>query len=158
VKGDIARALFYMATRYIGDVGNEPALHLTDTTAQITSTTNFMGRLNTLLRWSQSDAVDAAELLRNDRVYSYQTNRNPFVDHPEWVAKAFIPSLNIVHGQNVITLIWTNDGPTMSPEQSTALNSAWAPVTNTLTLTPTNTWFVALSVEPGARFFRLRLK
>ena len=34
-------------------------------------------------------AVDAGEQLRNDIIYGYQGNRNPFIDHPEWVAIAF---------------------------------------------------------------------
>jgi hypothetical protein len=95
VKGDIARALFYMAIRYTGDTSSEPSLYLTDA-AGITSTTNFMGRLSTLLRWTQADLVDAAEMLRNERVYSYQTNRNP------WIAAAFIPALNIACDSSTI--------------------------------------------------------
>ena len=89
-RGDIARALFYMATRYTGDTNNEPVLALTDTVTLIQSTNANMGRLATLLAWHQADPVDAAERLRNDRVYSYQTNRNPFVDHPEWIQTLFV--------------------------------------------------------------------
>jgi endonuclease I len=158
VKGDIARALFYMAVRYMGDTSSEPALYLTDATVQITSTTNFMGRLSTLLRWSQADPVDAAEMLRNDRVYSYQTNRNPFVDRPGWVAAAFIPALSIARASNAIALTWTNEAPAMSAEQSTGLASAWTAVTNAPALTASNTWAIALPPEPGTRFFRLRLQ
>src|SRR5436190_11591515 len=58
VKGDIARALFYMVVRYTGDVPGEPALHLTDATQQIISSANFMGRFSTLVRWSQADPVN----------------------------------------------------------------------------------------------------
>ncbi len=38
-----------------------------------------------LLQWHQADPPDAFEQNRNDVIYSYQTNRNPFIDHPEWV-------------------------------------------------------------------------
>ncbi len=93
VKGDIARAIFYMAIRYMGDRANEPALVLTDATSQITSATNLMGRLSTLLRWHVEDPVDNRERLRNDLVFDrYQHNRNPFVDRPEWVFLAFGPN------------------------------------------------------------------
>lgn len=147
-----------MAVRYTGDVSSEPALYLTDATAQIASTTNLMGRLSTLLRWSQADPVDASEQLRNDRVYSYQTNRNPFVDHPEWVAAAFIPTLSIAQDAHAITLTWTNEAPAMSAERSTGLASAWLPVTNAPGLTTSNTWAIALPPEPGTRFARSRVR
>ena len=48
-----------------------------------------MGRLSVLLQWHLADPVDAAELARNDVIESFQGNRNPFVDHPEWVACVF---------------------------------------------------------------------
>ena len=70
-----------------------------------------MGQLNTLLRWSQADPVDAAELLPNDLVYTFQTNRNLFVDYPKWVAAAFVPTLRILRGGNTVTLSWTNEAP-----------------------------------------------
>ena len=158
VKGDIARALFYMAVRYTGDLGNEPALYLTDATVQITSTTNFMGRLSSLLRWSQADPVDAVEMLRNEHVYSFQANRNPFVDRPDWVAAAFIPALSIARASSAIVLTWTNEPPAMSAEQSTGLASAWTAVTNAPALTASNTWAIVLPLAPGTRMFRLRLQ
>ena len=45
-----------------------------------------MGKLSTLLLWHALDPPDALESNKNDRVYfNYQSNRNPFIDHPEWV-------------------------------------------------------------------------
>jgi endonuclease I len=73
--GDIARALFYMDVRYEGD-GGEANLILTDVLSQITSATNLMGRLSTLLHWHYDDAVDDRERRRNDLVFGYQRNRN----------------------------------------------------------------------------------
>ena len=49
-----------------------------------------MGRLAILLDWHYADPVDAFERNRNDVVASYQGNRNPFVDHPEWVDCLFV--------------------------------------------------------------------
>jgi len=98
-KGDIARAMFYMDVRYEGDrVDNfgvqEPDLILTDNTSLIQTSsslqaTGYMGLLSTLLDWHTQDPVDATELTRNDVVHGYQMNRNPFIDHPEWVACIF---------------------------------------------------------------------
>jgi endonuclease I len=89
VKGDVARILFYMATRYEGEDG-EPDLELVD--AVNTYDLNepgkgYFGKLSTLLDWHISDPVDSFEINRNHIIYSYQKNRNPFIDHPEFVAK-----------------------------------------------------------------------
>ncbi len=45
----------------------------------------------------------------------------------------------------------------MIAEQSLALGLAWAALTNAPALTPSNTWVIALPLEPGTRLFRLRL-
>ncbi len=94
-RGDVARALFYLDTRYEGGVHgttgfSEPDLILTDDANLITTTggnagTAYMGLLSVLIQWHLQDPVDAAEQARNDLIYSYQQNRNPFIDHPEWV-------------------------------------------------------------------------
>ncbi len=82
-KGDIARALFYMATRYDGTEPNTSDLELVGTAP----TGPQMGNLDTLIAWHNADPPDSAELARNDLIFTaYQHNRNPFIDHPEWVA------------------------------------------------------------------------
>ncbi len=95
-KGDVARSIFYMDIRYDG--GNhpesgiaEPNLALTDNRALIVSSgsnttgTAYMGFLSVLIEWHLADPVDDQERLRNEVVQVFQGNRNPFVDHPEWV-------------------------------------------------------------------------
>ena len=84
VKGDVARMLFYMAVRYEGDVSDEPDLELNNTVNN--GTAPYHGKLSVLLQWNAEDPVDDRERRRNDIIYSdYQHNRNPFIDHPEWV-------------------------------------------------------------------------
>ncbi len=83
VKGDVARMMFYMATRYEGE-NKTYDLELLDKTG--TYGPKF-GKLSTLLQWHMLDPVDARERHRNEVIYSYQRNRNPFIDHPEFVEK-----------------------------------------------------------------------
>jgi endonuclease I len=95
-RGDVARAMFYMDVRYEGD-GSEPDLRLTDDPNLIVQyqTGNnepiaYMGLLEVLLEWHLEDPVDDKERNHNDKVYLYQHNRNPFVDHPEWVSGVYL--------------------------------------------------------------------
>ena len=45
-----------------------------------------LGRLTVLLQWHRADPPDAFEKRRNDVIFErWQHNRNPFIDHPEWV-------------------------------------------------------------------------
>jgi hypothetical protein len=48
-----------------------------------------MGILQTLIQWHRDDPVDDRERNRNDIIYPYQGNRNPFIDHPEFVDYIF---------------------------------------------------------------------
>jgi len=81
VKGDIARIIFYMAVRYEGDKSGEVDLEIVD---YVGTSGAVLGKLSTLLTWNQLDPVDDFERNRNDVIYGYQGNRNPFVDHPEF--------------------------------------------------------------------------
>jgi endonuclease I len=81
-KGNVARAIFYMATRYDGNEPDTSALAFSDNPAH----TNVMGILTNLLLWHALDPPDVSESNRNETIYStYQHNRNPFIDRPEWV-------------------------------------------------------------------------
>ncbi|MCB2207408.1 MAG: endonuclease [Bacteroidetes bacterium] len=82
VKGDVARMVFYMDVRYEGDNGE---LDLTVVDAVNTAPAPELGKLSVLLEWHQQDPPDDFERNRNNVVYSYQENRNPFIDHPEFV-------------------------------------------------------------------------
>ena len=93
-RGDVARAQFYADVRYSGDTGVEPDLILTDNTNLIVAVSDnasvaYMGVLQTLIQWHYEDPVDDRERNRNDVVQSFQGNRNPFIDHPEFVAYIF---------------------------------------------------------------------
>ncbi len=81
VKGDLARAYFYISVCYYGEDSNW------DTSAA-TDGTDILPWEEALLRsWDKADPVSAKEIERNNSVFLWQGNRNPFVDHPEWVDK-----------------------------------------------------------------------
>lgn len=78
VKGDIARILFYMMTMY-------EVLELIDGTPSV----HQMGRLSVLLDWNDFDPVDDFERTRNEAIYGFQNNRNPYIDYPGFVDLIF---------------------------------------------------------------------
>ena len=72
-RGDVARAVFYLSIRFndLSVVDGFP-----DSTGQL-------GDLQTLLQWHLDDPVDDFEMNRNNIAYTWQNNRNPFIDYPE---------------------------------------------------------------------------
>ena len=100
-KGDIARAIFYMAARYNYlsgsdsdgiDSGN-PNLEIVNNVTSFvkaeyystTTKTGKMGILQDLLEWNRIDPPDEWEIHRNNLCYNnYTNNRNPFIDFPQW--------------------------------------------------------------------------
>ncbi|WP_176142062.1 endonuclease [Solibacillus isronensis] len=81
VKGDVARILFYMATRY--EKGDRVDLELNE---KVNNGSNpYHGKLSILLKWHKQDPVSEFEKKRNEKIFEWQGNRNPFIDHPEWV-------------------------------------------------------------------------
>ncbi|MGQ1908921.1 Ig-like domain-containing protein [Marinifilum sp. RC60d5] len=96
VKGDIARMIFYMAVRYEGE-GDEPELEMTDdmSYSKDNYTEPFFGKLSTLKEWNLEDPVDDAELTRNEKVYEIQGNRNPFINHPEWIEEIWTTVVDV---------------------------------------------------------------
>lgn len=97
-RGNIARAIFYMAACYNNYSGNEtisdedPFLAIANevidgVTCSSTSTNPVsIGITHDLLMWHKEDPVDSFEIHRNNLICrNYQFNRNPFIDYPEWV-------------------------------------------------------------------------
>jgi endonuclease I/chitodextrinase len=87
-KGDIARMYFYFATRYENTVAGYPFAMFNSTSNQV-FTTAF---LNMLLAWHTQDPVSAREIVRNNAIYARQNNRNPYIDHPEYVQAIWNPT------------------------------------------------------------------
>lgn len=65
VRGDVARALFYFATRYQLNIDSDQE--------------------ETLRNWHRQDPVDEPERERHEVKFELTHIRNPYIDHPEWV-------------------------------------------------------------------------
>jgi endonuclease I len=78
-KGDLARSQFYISTRYYGEDGGFSSSAATD------HATILPWAVQQFLTWSSNDPVSWKERMRNGAIYVIQGNRNPFVDHPEFV-------------------------------------------------------------------------
>lgn len=98
VQGDIARMIFYMALRYgptdrgtFDGKDSQAPLQLAKDLARESSyfEGGHFGFFSDLLTWHELDPVDAWERRRNQRVFETQGNRNPFIDHPEWVRRVW---------------------------------------------------------------------
>jgi endonuclease I len=82
-KGDLARTYFYMSTRYYTEDAGWPG------SPMVEGADILPWALSMLLEWNDEDPVSLKELQRNAAVYEYQLNRNPYIDHPEYVHLVF---------------------------------------------------------------------
>ena len=178
-RGDVARALMYLDVRYEG--GNhgvtgwaEPDLILTDSEFLIdqsntgqNESTGYMGMLSVLVQWHHEDPPDAREVERNDAVFAFQGNRNPFVDHPEWVDCLFgsmcsgditapeqVAGLLATPGDALVDLVWTaNTEPDLDGYLVHRATTSGGPYTQ---LTPTpqaSNAYTDLGVANGTTYF-----
>lgn len=81
-KGDVARMIFYFVTRYETELSGFSSGNMLGATAYPGLQT---WELNQLLAWHNLDPVSPAEIGRNNASYTYQGNRNPYIDNPNYV-------------------------------------------------------------------------
>ena len=87
-KGDAARALLYMSVCYNGYGGHDWTFNnLNNNILPNQTNPEAPQDIATLLQWAADDPPDDWEKARNEYVYSIQGNRNPFIDHPEYIDK-----------------------------------------------------------------------
>ena len=133
-KGDIARSIFYMATRYHtydSSLDNNPALRLSDTPLDLYNAKKSItasetkdnpatyGMLTDLLSWNELDPVSNAEIHRNNLVYTnISNNRNPFIDYPSWARICFDLNNSEVNKKDDPKTIDNNvDNPKPDPDE-----------------------------------------
>lgn len=98
-KGDIARMYFYFATRYEDKIANYSYDMFNGTSNQVFTNTF----LEILKQWHNMDPVNQREIDRNNAIYKFQNNRNPYIDHPEYVESVWGKKLS-----NEIFEVFTN--------------------------------------------------
>ena len=105
--GDVARAVFYMAVRYNGlsVVNGNPA----------NTTVGQLGDLALLLQWNVTDPKDDFEMNRNNYIYTWQVNRNPFIDYPNLADYIFGANIGQPWFSTLSTTNFTNDRVVVYP-------------------------------------------
>lgn len=97
-KGDIARMLFYFATRYEDEVTSSSWDSHTVNNNPLNGTNNQVYEdwyLKLLYKWHTDDPVSQREIVRNNEAYKFQGNRNPFIDNPSYVAQIWGSVLSV---------------------------------------------------------------
>ncbi len=100
-KGDFARGQFYMVTRYFGQDGAWPGSPSTDGAEM------YPWAVAQYRAWSDVDPPSWKERMRNGAVYVIQGNRNPFVDHPEYLTMIYDSTSVVGVGDGAIAAGWT---------------------------------------------------
>ncbi|NVK53014.1 MAG: endonuclease [Flavobacteriaceae bacterium] len=129
-KGDIARALLYFATRYEDEVTSNTWDNHTDANNPLNGTNNQVYEnwyIKLLYKWHTDDPVSQREIVRNDEAYKFQGNRNPFIDHPEYVAQIWdsVLSTKAYDLKNIISIyptVVTDNYLTINNKSSIVLN------------------------------------
>lgn len=98
VKGDVARILFYMVTKY-------DYLSLVDLPSNTNPSLYQMAQLSRLYAWHLEDPVDDFERHRNNTIYNFQNNRNPYIDHPEFVERIWGTVVTLSHNVETVVLV-----------------------------------------------------
>ncbi|MGJ8593416.1 MAG: endonuclease [Aquaticitalea sp.] len=119
-KGDIARIYFYFVTRYQSQVGAWSSYAMFDGSTDKVLDEPF---LNILMTWHLNDPVSQREINRNNAVYNFQNNRNPFIDHPEYAQLIWNPTPDTVAPTVPTNLVVTN-------EASTSISLSWTASTD----------------------------
>tara|TARA_S200000501_G_scaffold125530_1_gene118565 strand:- start:440 stop:1570 length:1131 start_codon:yes stop_codon:yes gene_type:complete len=123
VKGDIARILFYMVIRY--DPGfdhnnNTFDLELVDYTTP-NNNDPILGKLSSLIQWHNDDPVDDFETNRNEIIFGFQENRNPFIDHPNLVNYLWGDNYGVVWNENLGNSDYEINGMKIFPNPSSGI-------------------------------------
>tara|TARA_B100001029_G_C15058993_1_gene456781 strand:- start:1823 stop:3508 length:1686 start_codon:yes stop_codon:yes gene_type:complete len=105
-----------------------------------------IGSLSTLLQWHEQDPPDAFEKRRNDVIYKWQGNRNPFIDYPQFVDYLFYenPQINPIDITNVNLNPGSIEGDQNFTISANVLSAINCPI-QSVTLNYGNSWWETTS-------------
>ena len=112
-KGDIARNYFYMMTRYYALVDGWSGDML-----QGGDLSPWAEQL--LVSWHLEDPVSSKETDRNNAIFAIQDNRNPYIDHPEWVERIWGETAGISTTSNGSSDLWIAGNVVFQPTSRNA--------------------------------------
>lgn len=118
-KGDIARCLLYFATRYEDQIPTWTYAMFNGTSTQVFTNTF----INILVTWNNLDPVSPYEIAKNNAVYTFQGNRNPFIDHPEYVCRIWADACALATNEFEFAGISIYPNPTNNGSVSINTNS-----------------------------------
>ncbi len=88
-KGDVARMLFYFATRYENNFNDtswdNPNSSMNDPRDGSRGRFYEQWYIDLLVQWHLQDPVSQREIDRNNDIYNFQNNANPYIDNPQYV-------------------------------------------------------------------------
>lgn len=155
-KGDIARIYFYFVTRYETQVSGWSSYPMFDGSSDQAIAEPF---LSLLIDWHLNDPVSQKEIDRNNNIfYNHQNNRNPFVDHPEWVVAIWTSNPDTEAPSDVTDLMASNPTDTTVQLQWTAatdnigVSSYDIYVDGVNTYNTSNTMFTATDLSPDTNY------
>ncbi len=118
--GDVARSVLFMEIRYNG---------LEVVNGYPNGGPGELGDLATLLDWHRNDPPDDYEMNRNNVVYTWQFNRNPFIDQPDLVEYIWGNNTGQIWAQELSVTAFDKNQITVYPN----------PTTNTISIKGLNT-------------------
>lgn len=117
-KGDLARTYFYMATRYENLIaGWQNNGNANEILAGNSFPVYDQWVIDLMVKWHNQDPISLKEINRNNAIYGYQQNRNPYIDSPQFVQRIWggnCPNKPIIVSNNVKVELHSNSPVTFN--------------------------------------------
>lgn len=110
-KGDVARMILYFATRYEDSYNDtswdNPNMSPYDPRDGSQNRWYDQWYIDQMMAWHAQDPVSPREIERNNEIFNFQGNRNPYIDNPQYVAMIWTSTTAPANGTLFPTLAAT---------------------------------------------------